>query len=164
MHSNSNRPDDGTRPAHLAGAGLRLNALLAGTSVLTLDGALPVEFLAPGDRIVTRDRGAMRLAALRHHRARLRMVSVAAGGLGRRRPEARVVLPPTQQVLLRDGRARALFGTAPALVRAGHLAAGDGLHLTEPREADLVELVFDRPHILYAEGLELASSAMATQA
>ncbi|HHS94811.1 MAG TPA: hypothetical protein ENK63_05690, partial [Rhodobacterales bacterium] len=33
----------------------------AGTPILTTEGALPVEYLSPGDRIITRDRGAVPL-------------------------------------------------------------------------------------------------------
>ena len=38
-----------------------VQALLAGTPVLTMDGELPVEFLQPGDRVLTRS-GMRRLA------------------------------------------------------------------------------------------------------
>ena len=65
-----------TRGRDAAPAALR-GGLPLGTIVLTLDGALPVEFLTPGDRIVTRagmrvlrgiDRPAPRRFALRFDR------------------------------------------------------------------------------------------------
>ena len=47
----------------ITGAEPSVNGLLAGTQVRTLDGLIPVEFLEPGDRIVTRD-GARQLMAI----------------------------------------------------------------------------------------------------
>ena len=49
--------DDGTGTPILSG-------LLVGTRVRTLDGILPVEYLEPGDRVVTRA-GARRCTAMR---------------------------------------------------------------------------------------------------
>ncbi|WP_300442842.1 Hint domain-containing protein [uncultured Mameliella sp.] len=134
------------------------NALPLGTVVLTLDGALPVEYLTPGDRIITRDSGTARLVALRPRRRRLPAVFVAPGSLGHMRPDLTLVLPAAQEVLLRDWRARALFGKDRALVPLSRLIDGQFIRSAGEIDMQLVELAFDRPHILYADGLELASA------
>ncbi|MBN9889946.1 Hint domain-containing protein [Salipiger abyssi] len=136
-----------------------LNALVAGTVVLTLDGAIPAEFLCPGDRVITRDSGTAILHALRRSRIRTKLVAIRAGTLGNSRPGSDAVLPARQEILVRDWRAEALFGANRALVPAERLADGEFIREIGTREVDLVELRFDAPHILYADGLELASAA-----
>ncbi|APZ52365.1 Hint domain-containing protein [Salipiger abyssi] len=136
-----------------------LNALVAGTVVLTLDGAIPVEFLSPGDRVITRDSGTAILRALHRSRIRTKLVAIRAGTLGNSRPGSDAILPAQQEILVRDWRAKALFGASCALVPAERLADGEFIREIGTREVDLVELRFDAPHILYADGLELAAAA-----
>ena len=134
------------------------NALVAGTTVLTLDGALPVEFLSPGDRIITRDSGMAVLSDIRRRTVTVDCVSIRAGSLGNTRPDRDAILPAAQEVLIRDWRAQALFGRAQALVPAARLVDGEFIRAAGQREVTLIELVFDAPHIVYADGLELASA------
>lgn len=136
-----------------------LNALVAGTEVLTLEGAMPVEYLSPGDRVITRDSGTATLTAIRHRKGRVRLVAIRAGTLGNSRPDSDAVLPAGQEILVRDWRARALFGAERALVPAERLADGEFIRVIGTREVTLVELCFDAPHIVYGDGLELASAA-----
>ncbi|MFZ5964673.1 Hint domain-containing protein [Thalassococcus sp. BH17M4-6] len=133
------------------------NALVAGTSVLTLDGALPAEYLSPGDRVITRDSGMAVLRRARVLRRTVRGVGIQAGSLGNMRPDRDAILPASQQVLIRDWRAQALFGRAQALVPAQRLIDGEFICDLGVVDLTLVELVFDAPHILYADGLELAA-------
>lgn len=155
--------DDGTCPARHIGsadaenAPLAGNALLAGTIVLTLEGALPVEYLSPGDRIITRDSGMAVLGSIRRNRQRTRLVAVSAQSFGKGHPEGDILLPARHEILVRDWRAQALFGVSRALVPVDRLADGEHVRLVGTRDVDLVELGFDAPHILYAGGLELAS-------
>lgn len=135
-----------------------LNAVCAGTLVLTLDGELPVEYLTPGDRIITRTAGTARLHALRHRRLTVDAVSIAHGTLGNARPDRDVILPGCQEILVRDWRASALFGAAQALVPACRLVDGTYIRSLGRETLDLFELHFETPQILYADGLELASA------
>lgn len=135
-----------------------LNALVAGTNVLSLEGALPVEYLARGDRLVTRNAGAATLAGLRRYRARVRLVAIRAGALGKSRPDSDALLPAGQEVLVRDWRAGVLFGASRALVPVERLVDRQLIRVVGTREVDLVELILDGPHILYGDGLELASA------
>lgn len=149
-------------PARHIAADSADNRLVAGTEVLTLDGTMPVEFLSPGDRVISRDRGAVVLRALRRQRLVLPLVAIRAGTLGNSRPGSDARLPGHQEILVRDWRAAALFGAARALVPVQRLI--DGTHIRDlgKVEVESVALVFDQPHIIYADGLELASATAQT--
>ena len=127
-----------------------------GTILLTRDGEIPVEFLSPGDRIITRDTGFARLDAIRCRRVLTRAISFAAGSLGDTRPDQDLVLPAAQPVLIRDWRAQAMFGVDQALVRADALVDGEFIRDTGPQKMRLYQLQFADPHVIYAGGLELS--------
>ena len=139
-----------------------LQAILAGTTVLTLDGELPVEFLQPGDRILTRA-GARRLkqvvASVVHN---ARVVCIAHGTLGVDRPVEDVSVSAAQQILVRDWRAKALTGTATAMIPAARLADGEYIRALTLAEARFFSLSFEDDAVIYAGGLELACPALIT--
>ncbi|MBR9892396.1 hypothetical protein GYB14_11910 [bacterium] len=149
-----------TVPARHIVTSQTLNALIAGTVVLTLEGAIPVEYLSPGDRVITRDSGTAMLSAIHSRKQRMKLVAIRAGTLGNSRPDSDAVLPATQEILVRDWRAKTLFGAERALVPAERLADGEFIRVIGTREVSVVELCFDAPHILYADGLELASAVV----
>ena len=97
------------------------------------------------------------LRSLSRHRSHTPLVRIRAGSLGHTRPERDVLLPAAQPILVRDWRARAIFGRDQALVAAARLV--DGAFVTHAGEAtlDLYVLDFAAPHILYLDGLEVAS-------
>ncbi|ANT61224.1 hypothetical protein AYJ57_13095 [Salipiger sp. CCB-MM3] len=158
MEPKTVRRDDGALPARHIDSSCRLNALVAGTTVLTLDGALPAEYLSPGDRVITRDSGVAILRRVRHFRRAVAMVAITAGSLGNSRPEGDTVLPADQEILMRGWRASALFGASQALVPLSRIEDGHFVRALGHRSAILVALSFDQPHILYGDGLELASA------
>lgn len=135
--------------------------IAAGTTVLTLDGELPVEMLSPGDRVITRDSGMAVLRDIRTRRVRTEAVAIAAGSLGHTRPDDDMVLPAAQTVLVRDWRAEALFGAPQAMVPVARLADGQYVRPLGETELTLVELVFDREHVVYAGGMEVAATVAA---
>lgn len=142
----------------LAGAGLPM-----GTVIYTLAGALPVEALYPGDRVITRDAGAQTLLDIRRHpvAAETRMVKVTGDALGSK-PTQDTILPGSQRVLIRDWRAQALYGTPTARVPLSRLVDGEFLSWTDERPEALLTLHFAHPHIIYANGLELFSAEPVT--
>ena len=148
-------------------AGLRVDdmgaaapmAIAPGTPVLTLDGALPVEHLYPGDRLVTRH-GARPLVAidpvtLARGTSIVRIAQNALGG----RPERDLWLPAGQRIVIRDWRAKALYGQGQVCIPATQLVDGEFIRL-DVLDQDVTgfALRFGRPEIFYAEGLELASA------
>lgn len=132
-----------------------LTGLAMGTSVLTLQGALPVEYLSVGDRVITRSgarilRG-IEVAVLRD----ADIVTVAPGALGHDRPGAPLCLPAAQAVLLRDWRAQAIYGKAEAAVPASRLVDGEFLRAGRLAELRVFRLVFDAVETVYADGVEV---------
>lgn len=133
--------------------------MLAGTMIRTLDGVLPVEYLTPGDRIVTRS-GARKLTSVSvQARKMVDLVRIRASSLGHDRPEQDLLVSPGQPLLIRDWRARAIFGTPVAAIPAARLADGEFVCLETHRQVRLFTLRFDEDEVIYAEGLELACPA-----
>ncbi|MGI3171432.1 Hint domain-containing protein [Pseudooceanicola sp. C21-150M6] len=135
-----------------------VRGLLPGTMVMTLEGEMPVEYLSIGDRIVTRDTGMARLSGIRVHRQRCATIVITGGSLGHNRPESDVVVPDTQEILIRDWRAQAIYGQKTALIPASRLVDGEYIRPAGMQTVTLFELVFEAEHIIYAGGLEIASS------
>lgn len=151
-------------PAHILAPELPTVQLVSGTVVLTLEGEMPVEFLTPGDRIITRDSGVARLAGIGFSQTTARAVMIRGGSLGDTRPENDMVLPADQPLLIRDWRAQALFRRPGAVTRAGALLDGEFICDLGQRTLPLTHLQFQRPHIIYAGGLEVACALNAEAA
>ncbi|NJM82489.1 MAG: hypothetical protein HC844_08325 [Tabrizicola sp.] len=135
--------------------------LFIGTRVMTLEGDLPVEFLNPGDRIVTRS-GARRLAALGvTELTNAAMMRISASAFGEDRPTGDRFIAPGQPILVRDWRAKAMFGTPTAVVPAARLADGEWISQETLPTARLFTLHFEDDEVIYAEGLELACAPLA---
>ena len=92
----------GVCPPRQAPSGLA-GGIAMGAGIATPDGVLPVEYLAPGDRIVTRSglRVLRRVVAGEYVG---RLVRVVPGALGHDRPGRALVLGPVARLLMRDWR------------------------------------------------------------
>src|SRR6056297_3323659 len=133
--------------------------LMANSIILTLDGEKRVADLSKGDRIITRDAGMAPLRGMTQRQITCDTVLIKAGSLGHTRPDRDVTLPADHPILIRDWRAEALFNARQALVRAGRLIDGEFITAAGRQTLTTYELHFDRPHILYVDGLEVASEA-----
>ena len=139
-----------------------LQAVLAGTSVLTLDGELPVEFLQPGDRVLTRA-GMRRLKQVEVSVVQnARVVCISHGTLGADRPAEDMTVSAAQEILVRDWRAKAMFGTNVAMIPASRLADGEYIRSLTLAEARFFTLSFEEDAVIYAGGLELSCPALVT--
>ncbi|KQB14398.1 Hint domain-containing protein [Rhodobacter capsulatus] len=134
-------------------------AFTTGTLITMAGGAQrPIETLAPGDRVLTRDSGPqpVRLVA----RATLRAlgsfapVVISAGTLGN---ESDLIVAPHHRVFLYRRGEKRLGDTAEILVQAKHLVDGDHVWRREGGYVDYFALVFDRHEIVYAEGVPVES-------
>lgn len=134
--------------------------LVAGTIILTADGEIPVEYLSPGDRIITRNAGMVALGAVHSVRASAEAVAIVAGALGNSRPEHNVIMPASQMVLVRDWRAKALRGATQAVMPVGCLIDDQYITSLGSREMTLVQLGFEAPYVVYADGLEISVPAL----
>jgi len=134
-------------------------AIAPDTTILTLDGALPVDHLYPGDKVITRHGARSVLTVDRIALGRgTPIVDIARNALGGR-PERDLWLPAAQRVLIRDWRAKALYGQGQACVPVAQLVDGEYIRLSE-LAADITcyALRFGRPEVFYGDGLELASA------
>ena len=134
--------------------------LATGTTVVTLDGDYPVEHLNAGDGIITRDSGMAILRDIRILQVRVAAIEIKAGSLGHTRPQADMAMGPDTLVHIRDWRAKTLFGADVATVKAKRLIDGEFVSEIAAITMTFYELIFDRQHIVYADGLEVVSTAV----
>jgi len=136
-----------------------------GTRIHTPDGPRPVEMLAPGDRVQTRDNGPQPVvwsgatqvsgADLYLH-PHLRPVRIRAGALGPARPDADLLVSPGHRLLLRG--AGGLFGAPEVLVAATDLEDGRLIRRdVAPGAVTYVHLMLARHEVIIANGLECES-------
>ena len=141
-----------------------VSGITAGSAVLTMDGALPVQYLAPGDRVITRS-GMRVLKEVEVTVAQnVTMVRIAASALGHDRPEADLFVAPAQAIYVRDWRAKALYNKAAVMVEAQRLCDGDYIRKEVVAEVRLFTLRFEREEVVYASGLELACTPVTVAA
>ncbi|MEL6689225.1 MAG: Hint domain-containing protein [Pseudomonadota bacterium] len=133
----------------------KLSGFASGTEIVTADGLLPVEHLSKGDRVITRDGGMKAVTWVDATYVTTNAVVIAADALGFAKPESRLVLPEGQHLLLRDWRAKALYGANVVGVPAWRLVDGEYIRRVGPRSLRLYRIGFDAQHTVYAGGLEL---------
>ena len=132
-----------------------------GTLIATTEGELPVEWLTPGDRVITRDHGAQPLRWMGYDRITARQMAdnpdlypcrIEPDAFGPGAPDHPLLLSPRHRVLLRGSALELHFATSEAFGGAKHLAhpAADGLY-----QAGLTyfHLLFDAHQIVAANGL-----------
>ncbi|WP_102109493.1 Hint domain-containing protein [Oceaniglobus roseus] len=133
----------------------------AGTEVMTMTGPVPVEALKVGDRLITRD-GMRPVRAIRLRILRgVRPCRISQNALGNARPERDITVAPDQPILLRDWRARALYGQGTAMVAASRLV--DGVYISRaaaPVDLEVHVLDLGTDQVIYADGLEFGVSAL----
>lgn len=131
-----------------------------GTTVMTLNGETLVQDLRAGDRVITRDSGMSVLREIRSQEVHVASIQIKAGSLGHTRPQDDMIVGPDTLVHIRDWRAKALFGADVATVKAKRLVDGEFVSEIEAKITTVYELIFDKQHIVYADGLEVASACV----
>jgi len=149
-----------TRTAKAAAAQTTESGLCAGTTIMTLDGEIPVEHLSVGDRVITRDSGMSVIKSISSRDVKMQPIRIKAGSLGHTRPDRDMIVAPGARIHIRDWRAEALFGAPTAAVEASRLVDGEFLARLPTRDVKVFDLVFDREHIVYADGVEVLSCAV----
>lgn len=138
-----------------------------GAIVLTADGELPVEWLSPGDLLITRDNGAQPLLAIVRQRAKaaegaiLPMPVVLFPGdcMTSVKPWEKLRLAPGHRVLLRNGLVQLHFGLEEALARPCDLTRRRAAR-ADPSMGGLTyhHLILPRHELIMAGGLWLEST------
>lgn len=138
-----------------------------GTLIETGQGPLPVEELAPGMLVVTRDNG---LQPVRWIGSRvlcsktldtspnLRPIRIAAGALGKGLPLRDLIVSPQHRILVRSKIALKMFGTPEVLVAAKQLLQINGIDIADDMPAvEYFHFLFDQHEIVLSEGAETES-------
>lgn len=135
----------------------------AGTPILTLSGVMPVEFIAPGDKVITRS-GARTVTSVQIAVVTdAQVIRVCEGVLGKDRPEADMVVAPNQPLLIRDWRAKAMAGLDQAVMQADRMVDGAYIRHETLAEVRMVSLRFAEPQVIFAAGLELGCETSVPQ-
>lgn len=147
--------------AHLDSKGAVV-CFAAGTLIETDRGDMPVERLAVGDRVRTRDNGWQPLRWIGRHALaaedlarspHLRPIRIGAGALGCGLPRRALVVSPQHRLLVRSRIARRMFGAGEVLVAARHLVGLPGIDIDD--RVDSIEywhFSCDRHEIVTANG------------
>jgi hypothetical protein len=129
-----------------------------GTEIEVPGGRMPVEWLRPGDEVVTLDHGPQVLRwvgrVTRDAVGPDAPVEIAAGTLG---AHETLRLSGNHRVLVTGARAELLFGEAEVLVKAKHLVDGRAVRVVEGGEVTYLHLLFDRHEVVMANGLPCES-------
>ncbi|MEM9970941.1 MAG: Hint domain-containing protein, partial [Pseudomonadota bacterium] len=133
-----------------------------GTRIATMTGEKPVEELAVGDRVITRDNGAqevrwigskslsgMQMAAA----PQLQPILIRKGALGNGLPERDMLVSPQHRVLVNTPRVGMIFNEPEVLVAAKHLIDAEaGIVRVVPSETTYVHMMFDHHEVVLSDG------------
>lgn len=124
-----------------------------GTMILTPAGEVPVEDLAPGDLVMTRDDGARPLRWTGRRRVDatgdFAPVRFAKDTIGNSRP---LLVSPQHRILITGWQAELACGIAEVFVAAKHLVDGHQITRAAQDSIDYIHLMFDRHQIVTSNG------------
>ncbi|NPD18585.1 Hint domain-containing protein [Alterinioella nitratireducens] len=125
-----------------------------GTVIETETGPRLIETLAPGDRVLTRDRGMQPVLWIGRRTmpgtGAFAPVRFAAGAIGNPDP---LTVSPQHRMLVTGWRAELYFGEAEVLVAARHLVNGNTIRQVERAEVTYIHLLFAAHEIVMAGGV-----------
>jgi hypothetical protein len=131
---------------------------VAGTLILTPSGEVPVDWLAPGDMVMTRDDGPQPLRWVGSRKiaatGAFAPICIRAGTFG---AHNELWVSPEHRILIRDGLADLLFGEPEVLIAAKHLVNDRTVRRIEGGTVEYCHLMFDRHQVVISEGLETES-------
>lgn len=135
------------------GLGAQIVCFAAGTLIETPAGLTPVQYLQPGDEVVTRDAGPQELIWTGARRVDaiggLAPIVIKKGVLGNARD---LVVSPQHRMLLEGWKAELLFGMPEVLVKAKDLVNGGTVFQREGGKINYHHILFDQHQVVFAEG------------
>lgn len=146
-------------PGPIRLADIVAGAFARGTLIALADGRqVPVEDLALGDAVITRDHGAQPLrwkgtVSLRAEGV-FAPITVQPGVMGNLRP---LTVSPYHRLFLYRRAARDIAGASGLLVQARHLVDDSAILRREGGVVEYFSLVFDAHEVIYAEGVPCES-------
>lgn len=158
VHTLTYKVMDSAGNTDIAFLDINIACFTEGTMIAVPGGAVPVERLAVGDAVLTRDRGAQVLRWVgRTVRAAVGAdapVEIRAGTFG---DHGALRVSPCHRVLVEGARAELLFGEAEVLVKAKHIVDGRAVRVVEGGDVTYLHLLFDRHEVVVANGLACES-------
>ncbi len=130
--------------------------------IMTPLGPKPAGALRSGDKVVTRDNGAKKLAWIGHKtlglgslitNPELAPVTIAAGALGHGQPERDLTVPPNHCIVMRGEMNRLLFDASEVLLAAKHLVGRPGMTQSVPNSFIYLNLMFEEHELIMSEGV-----------
>lgn len=138
-----------------------------GTRIATPYGAVPVEELREGDKVLTKDNGpqeilwtgARRMSGARLYTTpELRPIRIRAGAFGLDRPDATLLVSPEHRLVVKGRVAQALFNTPEVLVMARDLIDGGSVRQDmRLKEVVYVHLLLETHQVIWANSVECES-------
>lgn len=138
-----------------------------GTSLMTAAGDQPVDWIRPGDRVMTKDRGFQPVlwvgrttfpASKLESTPKLRPIRIAAQSIDVQTPAQDLLLSPEHRVLLKSYQVELLFGTDEVFAPIKAVANGGAIAQYLPRhEISYYHILFQNHEIVLAEGLWVES-------
>lgn len=120
---------------------------------------VPIEDIRPGDRVLTRDTGAQEVRWIGQTTVRavgdFAPIVVTKGTLNN---ENDLVVSPDHRLFIYQRTDRIGAGQSDLLVQARHLINGDTVFVRTGGFVDYFQILFDRHHIIYAEGIAAEST------
>ncbi|MBK5935016.1 Hint domain-containing protein [Rhodovulum imhoffii] len=140
-------------PAPISLENAEIMGLARGCRIALEDGSFrPVEALAPGDRLKTRDTGARALNQIKSTKhpatGRTAPVVISAGTLGNC---GDLVVSQNQPVLLEEAFDDPQIALTDSFLRAGTMRDDRFIFLREGGAVEYFELIFETPTVIYAE-------------
>lgn len=132
-----------------------------GTLITTQRGEVPVEMIAAGDRVVTRDNGIQTVRWVGKTQMflhdfqmdpHLLPVFIQQGSLGKGLPERDMMVSPNHRILVANTRAKVRYTDREVLVAAKHLAA-QGVHTVQSSGTTYVHFMCDRHEVVLSNGI-----------
>lgn len=127
-----------------------------GAEVKTVEGLLPVEYLLVGDHVVTHS-GVQKITHIHQSMIVGPMIGIRSRCLGFERPTRALLLAPQTRVLLRDWRARVLYGKKSALVPVERLVDDEFITPLASVRVQIYTLTLESPEAFYANGVEIGT-------
>lgn len=140
----------------------RLDGFAQGTLIATSDGEIPIEYLNPGDRIVSGDNECVELKSItciEGHEIELVSIARRAEISGVNSPSRKLLMTPLQCVQLRDWRAAILGGGEPLPTPVTSLIDDSQIRAETRVKARIFRLEFENDTSFYANDVEVFATA-----
>lgn len=135
------------------GLGAQVVCFAAGTRIETENGPVEVQYLQPGDMIMTRDEGLQELTWTGARRVDalgdLAPVVISKGALGNDRE---LVVSPQHRMLIEGWQAELWFGETEVFVKAKDLVNNETIYIREGGKVNYHHILFDNHQVVFAEG------------